>query len=71
MVFRRMSITKFFNDFTEEVPGGQGREWHRNRTFSIERNYRKTRRYDHGNLRQKEKRKHICDSITICWLNFK
>lgn len=24
-----------------------------------------------GNLRQKEKRKHVCDSITICWLNFK
>ncbi len=23
------------------------------------------------NLRQKEKRKHVCDSITICWLNFK
>ena len=26
MVFRRMSITKFFNDFTEEVPG---RSWKR------------------------------------------
>ena len=26
---------------------------------------------NHGNLRQKEKRKHVCDSITICWLNFK
>ena len=48
-----------------------GKEWYRNRTFSIERNYRKARRYDHGNLRQKEKRKHVCDSITICWLNFK
>lgn len=48
-----------------------GKEWYRNRTFSIERNYRKTRRYNHGNLRQKEKRKHVCDSITICWLNFK
>ena len=26
LVFRRMSITKFFNDFTEEVPG---RSWKR------------------------------------------
>ena len=45
--------------------GGRGKEWYRNRTFSIERNYRKTRRYDYGNLRQKEKRKRVCDSITI------
>ena len=31
--------------------GGHGKEWYRNRTFSIERNYRKARRYDYGNLR--------------------
>ena len=47
-------------DTFEEV---DGKEWYRNRTFSIKRNYRKTRRHDYGNLRQKEKRKHVCDEL--------
>ena len=55
MVFRRMSITKFFNDFTEEVPRRSWKRVVQESDFSIERNYRKTRRYNHGNLRQKKK----------------
>ena len=47
-IFQRFSQRKF--------QGGHGKEWYRNRTFSIERNYRKARRYDYGNLRQKKKK---------------
>ena len=54
--FRISDAAKFFNYFTEEVPGGHGKEWYRNRTFSIERNYRKTRRYNDGNSPAKRKK---------------
>ena len=69
-IFKEVVKEKFMDYMPEKFKGGHGKEWYRNQTFSIERNYRKTRRYDCGNLRQKEKRKHVCDSITICWLNF-
>ena len=47
---------KIFQRFYRGSSRGHGKEWYRNRTFSIERNYRKTRRYNHGNLRQKRKK---------------
>ena len=55
MVFRRMSITKFFNDFTEEVPGRSWKRVVQESDFFYREKLSKTRRYDYGNLRQKKK----------------
>ena len=51
-----MSITKFFNDFTEEVPRRLWKRVVQESDFFYREKLSKTRRYDYGNLRQKEKK---------------
>ncbi len=55
MVFRRMSITKFFNDFTEEVPRRSWKRVVQESDFFYREKLSKTRRYDYGTSGKKKK----------------